>query len=61
VTVAAYIVELTQRTPAKDRTLGYLDSAVERKFPGLGIDQFQAAQEIAVAKLKAAGRLRPDA
>jgi hypothetical protein len=54
--IAAYIVELSERIPAKDRTLGYLGSAVERKFPGLSIDQFRAAQEIAAARLKASGR-----
>ena len=54
--IAAYIVELTERTPAKDRTMGYFDSAIERKFPGLSIEQLHAAQEIAAATLKAAGR-----
>jgi hypothetical protein len=54
--IAAYIVELTERTPAKDRTIGYLESAVERKFPGLDVDQLHAAQEIAAATLKASGR-----
>ncbi|WP_426433861.1 hypothetical protein [Bradyrhizobium genosp. P] len=39
--IAAYIVELTERTPAKDRTMEYFDSAVERKFPGLDLDQLQ--------------------
>ncbi|WMT71105.1 hypothetical protein [Bradyrhizobium sp. Ash2021] len=52
--IAAYIVELTE--PAKDRTMGYLESAIERKFPGLDIDQLHAAQEIAAAALKAAER-----
>jgi hypothetical protein len=33
--IAAYIVELFQRTPEKDRTRGNLDSAGEQKFPGL--------------------------
>jgi hypothetical protein len=42
-----------ERTPAKDRRLGYLDSAVEQKFPGLG--QFNEAQEMAAATLKATG------
>jgi hypothetical protein len=58
--IASYIVELVERTPAKDRTLGYLDSAVERKFPGLATDQFNDAQEMAAAALKATGRLLPD-
>jgi hypothetical protein len=57
--IAAYIVELFERTPTKDRTLGYLDNAVELKFPGLGTDQFNYAQEkeMASATLKATGRL----
>jgi hypothetical protein len=58
--IAAYIVELFQRTPEKDRTLGNLDSAVEQKFPGLGTDQFNDAQEVAAAALKASGQLNSD-
>jgi hypothetical protein len=51
--IAAYIVELFERTPIKDRTLGYLDSSVERKFPGLSVEEFNAAQEIAAGIVKA--------
>jgi hypothetical protein len=54
--IAAYIIELTECTPANDLTVGYFESAVERKFPGLDIDQLDAAREIAVATMKAAGR-----
>jgi hypothetical protein len=43
--IAAYIVELFQRTPEKDEPLEIIDSAVEQKFPGLGTDQFNDAQE----------------
>jgi hypothetical protein len=53
------IVELVQRTREKDRRLGNLDSAVEQKFPGLSTDQFNDAQEMAAAALKAAGQLNP--
>jgi hypothetical protein len=58
--IAAYIVELFQRTPERDRTLGNLDGAVEQKFPGVGTDQFNDAQEMAAAALKASGQLNPD-
>jgi hypothetical protein len=51
--IAAYIVELTERTPMKNLTVGFFESAVERKFPGLGIDQLDAARKIAVATMKA--------
>ena len=54
--ITAYIAELMERTPAKDRTMEYFDGAVERKFPGIDLDQLRAAQEIAAATLKAAGR-----
>jgi hypothetical protein len=54
--IAAFIVELTERTPAKYRTMQMFDVAVERKFPCLDIEQLHAAQEIAAATLKAAGR-----
>lgn len=58
--IAAYTVELFQRTPERDRTLGNLDGAVEQKFPGVGTDQFNDAQEMAAAALKASGQLNPD-
>jgi hypothetical protein len=51
--IAAYIVELFERTPIKDRTLGYLDSSIERKFPGLSVEEFDAAQELAATIVKA--------
>ena len=50
--VAAYIVELFERTTARDRALGYLDSAIEHKFPGLGIDQLHAARKIAAGDIE---------
>jgi hypothetical protein len=59
VEVAEFIVELTQRTPIKDRTVEMYVVAVQQKFPGLDDDQLLAAQEIASATLKATGRLRP--
>jgi hypothetical protein len=58
--VAAYIVELFQRAPAQDRTLGSLDRAVEQKFPSLSTHQYNDAQEMAAAALKASGQLNPD-
>ena len=51
--VASFIVELTERTPARDRSIAMFNAAVERKFPGLDIDQLRAAQEIAATTLKA--------
>jgi hypothetical protein len=51
--VASFIVELTERTPARDRSIAMFNAAVERKFPGLDIDQLHAAQEIAATTLKA--------
>ena len=59
VEVAEFIVELTQRTPMKDRTVEMYVVAVQHKFPGLDDDQLLAAQEIAAATFKATGRLRP--
>jgi hypothetical protein len=51
--IAAFIVELTERTPEKDLTMGYLENTVEHKFPGLDVEQLHAAQKIvAVATLK---------
>ena len=47
--IAAFIVDLTERTPAKDRTVQIFDVAVERKFPGIDIDQLYAAHDIAAA------------
>jgi hypothetical protein len=38
VDIAVYIVELTERTPIKELTVRYFQSAVDLKFPGLGID-----------------------
>jgi hypothetical protein len=38
----AFIVELTERTPENDLTMGYLESAVEHKFPGLDVEQLHA-------------------
>jgi hypothetical protein len=54
--IAAFIVDLTERTPAKDRTVQIFDVAVERKFPGIDIDQLYAAHDIAAAILKARTR-----
>ena len=51
--IAAFIVELTERTPMKDRTVAMYVAAVQRKFPGLDDDQPLAAQEIAAAALMA--------
>jgi hypothetical protein len=51
--IAAFIVELTERTPPRDRTMQMFDVAVERKFPGVDIDQLYAAHDIAAATLKA--------
>jgi hypothetical protein len=51
--IAAFIVELTERTPMKDRTVAMYVAAVQRKFPGLDDDQLLAAQEIAAAALMA--------
>ena len=44
--IAAYIVELTERTPINNLTVGYFESAVERKFPGLGIEQLHVAERV---------------
>ena len=50
--IAAFTVELTERTSEKDLAMGYLESTIEQKFPGLGIEQLHAAQKIvAVATL----------
>jgi hypothetical protein len=54
--IAAFIVELTERTPEKDLTMGYLESAVEHKFPGLDDEQLHAAQMIVAAATLKAGR-----
>jgi hypothetical protein len=43
-----------------ERTPACIDSAVEQKFPGLGTDQLNDAQEMAAAALKASGQLNPD-
>ena len=51
--IAAFIVEMTERTPMKDRTVAMYVAAVQRKFPGLDDDQLLAAQEIAAATLMA--------
>ena len=53
VEIAAFIVEMTERTPMKDRTVAMYVAAVQRKFPGLDDDQLLAAQEIAAATLMA--------
>ena len=54
--IAAFIVDLTERTPAKHRTVQIFDVAVEREFPGIDIDQPYAAHDIAAAILKARTR-----
>jgi hypothetical protein len=54
--IAAFIVEMTERTPELDRTMRMFDAAVGHKFPGVDIDQLYAAYHIATATLKAAGR-----
>jgi hypothetical protein len=51
--VTSFIVELTERTPARDRSIAMFNAAVERKFPGLDIDQLHAAQATAATILKA--------
>jgi hypothetical protein len=56
--IDAFIVELTERTPAKDRTTGYLESAIERKFPGVDTEQLYATHDIAAETLKATGQRR---
>jgi hypothetical protein len=56
--IAAFIVELTERTPAKERTMQMFDLAVDRKFPGVDVDQLYAAHEIAAASMKAIRRRR---
>ena len=56
--IAAFIVELTGRTPAKKRTMQMFDLAVDRKFPGVDVDQLYAAHEIAAASMKAIRRRR---
>jgi hypothetical protein len=51
--IAAYSIELTERTPVKDLTMGFFESTVEHRSPGLGIDQLHAPRKIvAVATLK---------
>jgi hypothetical protein len=54
--IAAFIVDLMERTPAKDRTVQILDVAVEREFPGVDIDQLYAAHDVAATTLKARTR-----
>jgi hypothetical protein len=54
--IAAFIVDLTQRTPAKHRTVQTFDVAVEREFPGIDIDQLYAAHDVAGAVLRARTR-----
>jgi hypothetical protein len=56
--IAAFLVDLMERTPAKDRTLQIFDVAVEREFPGVDIDQIYAAHDIAAAALKTTRRRR---
>jgi hypothetical protein len=56
--IAAFIVELTERTPAKERTMQMFDLAVDRKFPDVDVDQLYAAHEIAAASMKAIRRRR---
>ena len=53
--VAAFIVELMERTPARDRTAEYFDAAIARKFPGVEIEQLHQAQEIAMERLRRGG------
>jgi hypothetical protein len=50
--IAAFIVDLMKRTPAKDRTMQLFDVAVERKFPGVDLDQLYDAHDIAAVSLK---------
>lgn len=50
--IAAFIVELTERIPARDRTPECFAVAIERKFPGVDDDQLHEAQEIAATQLK---------
>jgi hypothetical protein len=47
--IAAFIVELTARTPAKDRSPECVAYAVERKFPGVDADQIDVAGALALA------------
>ena len=49
--IAAFIVELTERTPAQERSVQMFDLVVDRKFPGVDADQLYAAYEIAAAKV----------
>jgi hypothetical protein len=51
--IAVYIVKLTECTPIKNLTVRYYESAVDRKFPGLDIDQLCAARVIAIETMKA--------
>jgi hypothetical protein len=34
--IAAYSIELTERTPVKDLTIGFFESTVEHRFPDSG-------------------------
>jgi hypothetical protein len=54
--IATFIVDLTERTRAKDRTVQIFDVAVEREFPGIDIDQLYAAHDIAATILRARKR-----
>ena len=56
VDIAVFIVQLAERTPIKELTVRYFESAVDRKFPGLDLDQLHAARKLAVETMKAAGR-----
>ena len=50
--IAAFIVELTERIPARDRTEECFKVAIARKFPDVEDDQLHEAQEIAATQLK---------
>lgn len=43
--IAAFIVKLSERTPARDRTAECIAYAVARKFPGVDDDQLRKAQD----------------
>jgi hypothetical protein len=56
--IAAFIVEMAKRMPAKHRTMQMFDAAVEHKFPGVDADQLYAAHDIAMATLRPTPRRR---
>jgi hypothetical protein len=49
--IAAFLAELTKRTPAQYRTMENFVFAIERKFPGIDLDQLREAQRIARTEL----------